>query len=404
MSVLSLLSMAMVVDAIVAGAIVVGAIVVGDSEAVPDPSRGYAMLSAFALVAVGFSFLCSIAEAVLLSVTPSYIVTLKEQSKKSAELLERLKRNIDRPLAAILSLNTIAHTVGAAGVGAEAAAIWGSRSIGIASAVMTLLILVFSEIIPKTIGAMHWRRLAPMIAPVIQFLIWALLPLVWLSDLLTKLIGGGHGHSVTRQEVAAMASLSAEAGHLDVGESRVLQNLFKLDELTAEDIMTPRTVMIALPQNDTVAQAFEKLADIPVSRLPLYDGTLDKITGVVLKIDILLRQANGELDTPLISMRRDLRAVPWNASLKQLLGELLDQREHMALVVDEYGGTDGLVTLEDLIETLLGSEIVDEDDVAEDMQAVARRQWRKRVEALGLDVRSLEQQTPTPPLSKEEKS
>lgn len=352
--------------------------------------RGYGMLILYAVVAVGFSFYCSVAEAVLLSVTPSYIATRKEQGKKGAALLERLKRNVDRPLAAILSLNTIAHTVGAAGVGAEAAAIWGSTMVGLASAVMTIVILIFSEIIPKTIGAIYWRSLAPLIAPSIELLIWLLFPFVWMSDFLTRIISGGDRHAVvTREEVTALATLGAKSGQIEWGETHILKNLFRLNALTVHDIMTPRTVMIAFPQDLTVAQVFQQHPDLTFSRIPIYADTIDAITGVVLKTDFLLARGAGEVDKPLHALKRELRAVPRQASLRQLLEDLLDQREHIALVVDEYGGTDGLVTLEDLIETLLGTEIVDENDTEEDMRAYARRRWEKRVTALGLDISSL---------------
>lgn len=375
------------------------AIAVPAPVADPVEGRGLGLLFLYVFLAVGFSFFCSIAEAVLLSVTPSYIATLRQQGKKGGALLERLKKNVDRPLAAILSLNTIAHTVGAAGVGAEAAAIWGSRAVGFASAIMTLVILVFSEIIPKTIGATYWRRLALPLAPVIQGLIWILLPLVWLSDLLTRMMGGGHVHAVvTREEVTAMAMIGAKQGELDDDETRILGNLFRLGSLTVRDIMTPRTVMIAFDQDATVGDTLGKRPELPVSRIPIYEETLDNVTGLVLKTDILLAQAQGNLDMPLKELKRNLRAVPRHASLKQLLEELLDQREHIALVVDEYGGTDGIVTLEDLIETLLGIEIVDEKDSAPDMRAVARKKWLRRVEALGLDVSQLEGATEKRPV------
>lgn len=375
------------------------AIAVPAPVADPVEGRGLGLLFLYVFLAVGFSFFCSIAEAVLLSVTPSYIATLRQQGKKGGALLERLKKNVDRPLAAILSLNTIAHTVGAAGVGAEAAAIWGSRAVGFASAIMTLVILVFSEIIPKTIGATYWRRLALPLAPVIQGLIWILLPLVWLSDLLTRMMGGGHVHAVvTREEVTAMAMIGAKQGELDDDETRILGNLFRLGSLTVRDIMTPRTVMIAFDQDATVGDTLGKRPELPVSRIPIYEETLDNVTGLVLKTDILLAQAQGNLDMPLKELKRNLRAVPRHASLKQLLEELLDQREHIALVVDEYGGTDGIVTLEDLIETLLGIEIVDEKDSAPDMRAVARKKWLRRVEALGLDVSQLEGATEIRPV------
>lgn len=375
---------------------------VGDAAEVVVEGRGYGLLILYAVVAVVFSFYCSVAEAVLLSVTPSYIATRKQQGQPGAALLGRLKKNVDRPLAAILSLNTIAHTVGAAGVGAEAAAIWGSAMVGIASAVMTIVILIFSEIIPKTIGAVYWRTLAPLIARSIEVLIWLLFPLVWMSDFLTRIISGGHRPVVvTREEVAAMATLGAKSGQIDWGETRILQNLFQLSSLTVRDIMTPRSVMIAFPQDLTVGQVFEQRPDLAFSRIPIYAESFDQVVGLVLKTDLLLARANGELDTLIHQLKREIHAVPRNASLRKLLEDLLDRREHIALVVDDYGGTDGIVTLEDVIETLLGTEIVDEDDTEEDMRAFARRRWEQRVVALGLDISQLSdtQAGQTPPQS-----
>jgi CBS domain containing-hemolysin-like protein len=345
----------------------------------------YLLLIVYIVVAIGCSFLCSVAEAVLLSVTPSYVAALREQGKRAADILEQLKENIDRALAAILSLNTIAHTVGAAGVGAQAAEIWGSRAVGWASAGMTLLILVLSEIIPKTIGAVYWRALAPQTGRFIRGLIWLLYPLVWLSESLTHLISGGRKQDiVTREEVAAMAALSAQGGQLDTQESRIFTNLLRLRSLIVRDIMTPRTVMLAFPQEWTSGQVLDEQDELPVSRLPIYESSIDRITGFVLKSDLLLSQARGQGHTALTELRRELRAVPQTASLSHLLDILATRGEHIALVVDDYGGTAGLVTLEDLVETLLGLEIVDEADAAVDMQRLARERWESRAQRLGL--------------------
>jgi len=343
----------------------------------------YVLLASYAVIALGFSFLCSIAEAVLLSVTPSYIAALEKHGDRSSKLLKRAKANIDRPLAAILSLNTIAHTVGAIGVGAEAGALWGGAGVGIASGVMTFAILVASEIIPKTIGATYWRVLAPGTARVLAILVRVLAPLVWLSDFITRAIGGDrHAEIVTREEVAAMAGLSSESGEMPDDESRVVKNLVALASKTAQDIMTPRTVMIAFPQELSVEELLEANPKLPVSRLPIYDGSIDKVTGFVLKSDVLMAQAQDKHDTRLEELRRDLTAVPASTSLSDLFQTLLREHQHLALVVDEFGGTDGLVSGEDLIETILGVEIVDEADVAEDMQRLARQQWAHRAKSL----------------------
>ena len=360
---------------------------------VSEGAGSYTLLTLYCFFAIGISFLCSVAEAVLLSVTPSYIATLGQKAKATAALLAKQKENIDRPLAAILSLNTIAHTAGAAGVGAEAAALWGGESgwgqhaVGLASAVMTLLILVLSEIIPKTIGAVYWRVLAPYVSRMLQIWIIGLLPLVWLSELLTKLIGGGEKQDVvTREEVAAMAAISEADGQLASGETRILNNLFRFRSLTVDDVMTPRTVIIAFPESITVGEALKRRANLPVSRIPLYGKSVDNVTGFVLKTDILLEQANDRPDTPLKELRRDIKTVHSQTKLGQVFDVLLDEAAHLAVVVDDYGGTDGLVTLEDVIETLLGTEIVDEVDTESDMQRFARKKWEERAKLLGLEL------------------
>ncbi|NNJ26474.1 hemolysin family protein [Alienimonas chondri] len=349
-----------------------------------EPTDSPALLIVYLCVAIGFSFLCSVAEAVLLSITPSYIAQLRESGAKGAETLARLKKNVDRPLAAILSLNTIAHTVGAAGVGAESAAYFGSQYVGATSAVLTLLILVLSEIIPKTIGATYWRALAPTVGTFISWLIWAMYPLVLLSDVLSKLISpeGTHG-VVTREEIAAMATLGAQSGNLEQSESRIFANLLRFRELTVADVMTPRTVVLAFPQSLTADELFEKHPEIPVSRLPIFKEKLDDVTGFVHKNDLLLARARGEGDKPLADFRRDLTTVRDEATLSELSDLLLGGGSHIAAVTDRFGGLDGVVTLEDLIETLLGLEIVDEHDAAPDMQKLARRKWKERAKRLG---------------------
>lgn len=354
------------------------------AEAPAEAASSVFWLIFFAVVAIGFSFFCSVAEAVLLSVTPSYIATEKEKKKRSAVALEKMKANIDRPLAAILSLNTIAHTVGAAGVGAQAAGIWGPQAVGWASAAMTLLILTLSEIIPKTIGAVYWRVLAAWIARMVQWLIWVLLPLVWLSELMTRMLAGDKQEVVTREEVAAMAELSVAGGELKSDESRIFRNLLQLRELAVQDVMTPRTVIFSFPQDKTVGEVLAEHDHLPVSRIPVYEESLDEVTGFVLKSDILLAQANDQPATQLKELIRPLTTVPETASLSKLFDVLLNNREHIALVLDNYGGTDGLVTLEDVLETLLGAEIVDEADAATDMRRLARKRWKERAEALGL--------------------
>ena len=348
---------------------------------------GVTLLVVYLLVAIGCSFYCSVAEAVLLSITPSFIATLKTRRPQAAERLQTLKKNIDRPLAAILSLNTIAHTIGAAGVGAQVVKVYGSQYLGIASAVMTLLILVLSEIIPKTIGALYWRALGPSIAASVRWLIILLFPLVWLSEQLTKLLSGGKSHhTLTRDELAAMAQIGASQGVLDDGEFRIFDSLMRLPGLKTSDIMTPRVVIISFREDQTVGEVVDREPPLSVSRVPVFAETLDQVTGFVLKDDLLLAQARGQHDQLLKEFRRDVPTVRDELPLPTLLERLLHGRFHIAMVIDQYGSVVGLVTLEDLMETLLGLEIVDEHDTQTDMQQYARQRWHRRAKALGLPI------------------
>ncbi len=346
------------------------------------------LLVLYILLALVFSFLCSVAEAVLLSITPSFIAGLCDRKPKLAALLKRLKQdNVDQSLAAILTLNTIAHTVGAIGSGAKATVVFGSAWFGLFSAVMTLMILFLSEIIPKTIGAVHWRKLAGPTARFVRLLIWCLYPLIWISEALTRLIARGKsGHAFSRDEFIAMAGIGERDGQINERESRIIRNLFRFGSLRACDIMTPRTVIAAFPQDMTVSEALDTRPKGPFSRLPLYQTDIDHITGFILRDDLLLSKAHDRGDALLETLKRNLLTVPSEMKLSDLLTFLLDHRQHLALVVGEFGGTEGLVTLEDVVETLLGLEIVDEMDKVEDMQALARQQWAKRAKALGLEV------------------
>ena len=373
--------------------IALGVVAAAWAVGVPSPSSGetgqpehLAKMVLYACLALIFSFLCSVAEAVLLSVSPSYIVHLEQQGSKSAARLKKVKTDIDRSLAAILTLNTIAHTVGAGGAGAEAAAYFGDRYVGIAMAVLTLLILFLSEIVPKTLGAVFWRSLAGPTAWFIQILTWVLYPFIWVSERLTRLITGGKQvHIFSREEFAAMAEIGAEGGYLAAAESRILRNLFRFPELRAEDIMTPRTVVFALQQDLTTSEALEKHPEIPFSRIPVYGGTRDDITGFVLKTDLLIAQLQGRGEVHLKEMKRDLGFVTEDASVEHIADELLGKRAHLLAVFDEHGGLAGVVSLEDVVETLIGIEIVDEADKIDDLRRLARQKWEERMKRLGLD-------------------
>lgn len=346
------------------------------------------LLVLYVLLALGFSFLCSILEAALLSVTPSYVAALEQNGHAVAETLREYKDDIDRPLAAILSLNTIAHTVGATGAGAQAAKVFGEGEMAVAliSGVLTLLILVVSEIIPKTLGAVYWRQIAPAMASVLTVIIFLMWPFVKLSQAITRLIASGDDQeaSVSREEFTAMAELGKEEGVFEEEESRILKNLFRFSSLRVKDIMTPRTVVQALHEERTIGDIIEEHDEFRFSRIPVYSENRDDITGYVLKDQILLKAAQEEEDLLLHDLRRDIIGVPETLPLPELFERLVDHIEHIALVVDEYGGTAGIVTMEDVVETLLGMEIVDEADSTEDMQVLARRQWLKRAQRVNL--------------------
>jgi len=349
---------------------------------------GLGLLLVYVLLALFFSFLCSVAEAVLLSITPSYIAELRERDPKQADRLQALKgEGIDRSLAAILTVNTIAHTVGAIGAGAKATSVFGDAWFGVFSAVMTLLILFLSEIVPKTIGAVHWRRLSGFTATYVNLLIKLTYPLIVVSELLTRMIARGQKvHVFSRDEFVAMADIGQKSGQIDERESKIIRNLFRFKALTAEDIMTPRTVMVALQADTTVGQAYEGGGRIPYSRLPLYGKDKDDVLGFVLREDILVAHLQGHDEAQVSTLRRDLLSVPATSALSGLMDALLKRRQHIAAVVGEFGETRGLVTLEDLVETLLGEEIMDEGDRVADMQVMARQLWERRARASGVGV------------------
>ena len=345
------------------------------------------LLIIYITIALLFSFLCSIAEAVILSVTTAHITLLQQEGRKSGQLLGELKGDINKPLTAILTLNTIAHTVGAVGAGAQAALVFGNNWVGLFSALLTLAILILSEIIPKTLGATYWRGLSGVTAHTLKFLVWMLYPFVVLSELLTRGISrGDEPEGLTRDEFAAMADLGMEEGQLEERESNIVKNLLLLREATVVDAMTPRTVVFSLPETLTVAEYFEKYYDRRFSRIPVYLHDREHLTGFVLKDDLLLAQARDNSDTKLSTYRRELSAIPDTASLSVAFEAVLHNRAHIMMIVDEYGGMHGIITMEDILETLLGLEIVDESDRNEDMQRYAKRLWRKRARDMGLDI------------------
>jgi CBS domain containing-hemolysin-like protein len=336
-------------------------------------------------LAIGVSFLCSILEAILLSVSQSYIAMLENDDRSSGSLMRNLKDDIDRPLSAILTLNTFAHTVGAAGVGAQAQMVFGSGYVGITSAILTLLILFVSEIIPKTLGATYWKTLAPVAARIIRVLIWILYPFVVISMGITKLLSDDEDRpTFSREEFSAMADRGAQEGIIEKEESAILKNLVRFSSLRVKDIMTPRVVVVMFNEDAVVNDVFEKHDELRFSRLPVYGEKEDDITGYVLKNDLLIQLAQDNGSQKLKELKRDILILPETISLQSLFEQLLENQEHIAVAVDEYGGLSGIVTMEDVVETLLGMEIVDEIDENEDMQKLARKNWRQRARKLGI--------------------
>ena len=359
------------------------------ADALADPTASSVLLLIlFVLVAIGTSFICSLAEAALLSMTPSFIADVQETNPKKAKMLKRLKvDNIDQSLAAILTLNTVAHTLGSIGAGAQATIVFGSAWFGLFSAIMTLAILFLSEIIPKTLGTVYWRQLSGMVVYFVRGIIILLYPLIWISERLTKLlVRGKEPHVFSRREFSALASIGEEAGQIDPLEARIIRNLLAFGAIKVEDIMTPRSVMLAFEQTKTVAEVMADRPKLTFSRLPIYEGDLDNITGFVLKTDMLLAKVNHAMHKPLTQFERDISFVFSKMKLFDLLELMLKNRIHIAITVGEYGEVKGLVTLEDVFETLLGLEIVDEIDRVEDMQALARQMMDRRVERLGMKL------------------
>lgn len=345
------------------------------------------LLIFYLVLAIAVSFLCSVLEAVLLSVTPSFVAFKENDAQAEGEMLRKLKKDIDRPLSAILTLNTIAHTVGAAGVGAQAQVVFGNAYVSVTSVVLTLLILIFSEIIPKTLGATYWKKLAVSAAKVTRFLIVITYPFVQLSKGITIWLSNEDNQpSLSREEFSAMAEQGVQEGIFEEGESDMFKNLIRFSTLQVKDIMTPRIVVVKYQEDVNVAEVLQEEENLRVSRIPVYGKNEEDITGYVLKTDLYAASASGNTDKKLKELKREILIIPETVSLKVLLQRLLDTKEHIAVVVDEYGGLAGVVTMEDLVETLLGIEIMDEADAIEDMQKLARDKWKERARKLGIVI------------------
>lgn len=358
----------------------------------------------YAVISIFFSFLCSILEAVLLSVTPTFVNIKKKEGKAFATTLEELKKDVDKPLIAILTLNTVAHTVGAILVGVQAKVayveMYGSTTrsilgieftedlmVGVVSTLMTILILIASEIIPKTIGATYWRGLANFSTKTLKIMVLILkwTGLLWVLQLFTKMVGGKghHGSVLSRDDFSAMADIAHEEGVFEKSESTIIKNLLRFDEVLAKDIMTPRAVFKIASQANTIQDFFTENPKMRFSRIPVFDKKVDNIIGYVLKDSILEEIIKGNGDAPLSEIKRDILVTKRATPIPKLFDILINKREHIALVVDEYGSVSGLVTMEDIIETLLGFEIMDESDNVADLQQLARKNWEIRAEQSG---------------------
>ena len=338
------------------------------------------LLVTYLLIAIGVSFLCSILEAVLLSVTPAFVESQLQQQPRRAQALREVRADLDESISSILILNTFAHTMGAAGVGAQAVKVFGPRWETLVAFLLTLAILYLSEIIPKTLGATYWKGLALPLASVIKVLVKLLYPMVWISARLTSLFtSGDQTTAVSREELAALTKLGERHGALGQQESLLLQNILQLRQTRTEQILTPRTVVFALDASLTVSDALAQLKDVPFTRLPVYESDLDTVVGVVLRRRIYEANREGAGDKPLADYVTPLLRVSEELPVLRLLDVFIKRREHLFLVEDEYGQTAGIVTLEDAMETLLGREIMDESDTIEDMQELAKRKFRGRL-------------------------
>lgn len=335
------------------------------------------LLIAFAVLSILISFICSILEAALLSLTPSFIAQQKADRPKLYERLKVLKDKVDQPLAAILTLNTVAHTVGATGVGAQVTVVFGNGYVGVASAVMTVLILVLSEILPKTIGARYWRALAPYLPPLLGAMILMLKPFILLSDMIMRLFGGKEPEHDIRQEIKALTLLGRELKSLDEDEQRVISNILDLHEIKVRDIMTPRTVCDYTGPDASLGAFKQKVAESQFSRYPVLDEDETPL-GVIFRYDALAAEDD---EAPVSSIMKPVKVTPEMANVENLMTQLMHERQHMCLVYDEFGSWRGLVTMEDIMETIIGKPIMDETDDIPNMRRYAKRRWDHRIKS-----------------------
>ena len=336
------------------------------------------LLFIYFFLAVVVSFCCSVMEAVMLSITSVYVRAAIKQKKAYGHLLKSLKSQVTRPLSAILTLNTFANMVGAAGVGAQVHTLYGSAYVTLASIILTLVILIVSEIIPKTIGTNYWRTLAPMVTYLVGALIFVLYPAVWFSEKLNKFLYRKKRASVTREDMIVTAEMGASEGTIGQKESRVIKNLLMLDTIKVSEIMTPRAVILAFDKQRKIKEVMEKNQPIRFSRVPLYEGSLDQVVGFIHRYKILEAYSHDLFDISLEEYMKPIHSIPDQISVSAALDQLIKRKEHIFIAVDSYGVLTGLVTLEDAVETLLGVEIVDEFDSVADMRQYALEQWQVR--------------------------
>ena len=337
------------------------------------------LLLIYLFLALFVSALCSIMESVLLTTPISFLKVKEDKGHHAATKMIDLKNNIDRPLSAILSLNTIAHTIGAAGVGAQATIVFGEAYFGLVSACLTIMILVFTEIIPKTVGARFWRELALVSGSIIRIMIVVTYPLVVLSSMITKIVSKNKSSvSMSRDEISAIANMGAESGAVEHKENKIIQNLIRLKKVKVEEIMTPRVVVEIADENTSLQEFRADQRFLHFSRIPVYKDNPDNITGYVFRLDAFENKEIVNDEHTLNTIKRNIVFVPVSNHVFSIWEILLEKKEHIALVVDEYGGIAGIVTMEDIIETVTGSEIIDEKDKVTDMQKYARERWEKR--------------------------
>ena len=356
-----------------------------------------ALLFAFAFISIFFSFLCSILEAVLLSITPNFIRIKTKEGKGYAETLANFKKDIDKPLIAILTLNTIAHTVGAILVGDQAGTmavesgydvnLFGINFVGLVSTIMTLAILVLSEIIPKTIGATYWKSLGNFTAKslTIILLILKYTGILWILMQVTKLVGkSAHVSTMSREEFMALTDAAEKEGVFEDNETTVIKNLLVFKSVMAKDVMTPFPVVTSEDETRSLKEFHKEHRHLKFSRIPVYHGKTHNITGFILKDDVLEEIVEEHGDKLLSDIKRDILIVNADQPIPELFDTFIKSRGHLALVTDEFGNTIGIVTMEDIIETLLGLEIMDESDTIEDMQVQARKNWERRAKRMGI--------------------